>query len=300
MTVPRITSNERRLAIQKQVAVAPPDFTRGERRLNRVPRRSPNAVQGAVTLVTGAAHGIGRAIATAMADAEAVVVAVDQDGPALAALAAELRSRGATCTAFTADVRSEQAIHQVIDAISRSYGRLNVVVNNAGVINVVDFQDLTLPRWRKVFSVNVDGVLNVTLAARGLMKASRPDPEKNGRRGIFINVSSLAADLPRRYQASYSAAKAALNSMSRSAAESFMDEGIVTSVAVPGNVREGMWQHLTREIAQAEGRTEAAVESERYFQPADEFASLICDVAAVPGFSLNGALILPGGEVADI
>lgn len=178
MTVPRITSNERRLAIQKQVAVAPPDFTRGERRLNRVPRRSPNAVQGAVTLVTGAAHGIGRAIATAMADAEAVVVAVDQDGPALAALAAELRSRGATCTAFTADVRSEQAIHQVIDAISRSYGRLNVVVNNAGVIDVVDFQDLTLPRWRKVFSVNVDGVLNVTLAARGLMKASRPDPEK--------------------------------------------------------------------------------------------------------------------------
>lgn len=250
-------------------------------------------LRGAGVLVTGAGHGIGREIVRRLARAGASVAAADIAPGAAAACVNELE--GPPGLAVEVDVAHPgQASHAVEQAVA-AFGRLDVLVNSAGVVHVDRLTELDIETWRRVFRVNVEGTFLMTQAAVATMRAQRVD-DRLRRRGLVLSLSSRAAAFGRPYLAAYGASKAAVNHLAKSSAMAFEAYDISTVVVYPGDVREGMWGDLGRRLADVAGKTVDEVEGERSFQPVGEFAEVVCRAVAVPGMELNGALVLESGD----
>ena len=165
-------------------------------------------VEGKVCLITGGGSGLGRADAIRLAEEGARVVVTDVNREA-GEETAHLASNGAIF--LEQDVADEQSWTRVLDAVERECGKLNVLVNNAGIVVVKDVENTTTEEWRKVQSIMTDGVFFGLKYGIGLIK-------RNGERGSIINVSSTAALLGFPPYFAYSAAKGAVRSMTKSAA----------------------------------------------------------------------------------
>jgi 3(or 17)beta-hydroxysteroid dehydrogenase len=165
-------------------------------------------VEGKVCLVTGGGSGLGRADAIRLAEEGARVVVTDVNREA-GEETAHLASNGAIF--LEQDVADEQGWTTVLDAVERECGKLNVLVNNAGIVVVKDVENTTTDEWRRVQSIMTDGVFFGLKYGIGLIK-------RNGERGSIINVSSTAALLGFPPYFAYSAAKGAVRSMTKSAA----------------------------------------------------------------------------------
>jgi 3(or 17)beta-hydroxysteroid dehydrogenase len=165
-------------------------------------------VEGKVCLITGGGSGLGRADAIRLAEEGARVVVTDVNREA-GEETAHLASNGAIF--LEQDVADEQGWTRVLDAVERECGKLNVLVNNAGIVVVKDVENTTTEEWRKVQSIMTDGVFFGLKYGIGLIK-------RNGERGSIINVSSTAALLGFPPYFAYSAAKGAVRSMTKSAA----------------------------------------------------------------------------------
>lgn len=249
--------------------------------------------QTMVAVVTGAGRGIGAAIAAAFADRGAVVVVADIDEAAAAAQAERLRAVGECedrILAMAVDVASPHRVDELFDTALDRLGRVDVVVNNAGLVHVTPFEELSLCEWQSVFRVNADGTFLMTRRAGVVMRMQSVHPLTRCR-GKIVNVSSMAAEHGRTLLAAYGASKAAVNHVSATAALAFGADEIATTVVYPGNIRDGMWRDLGGRIAAVEGRTVAAVEGERVFQTAESFARVVTDVASESGMGLNGAVV---------
>ncbi len=257
----------------------------------------PPSLNGQVALVTGGAGGIGRAIARALARAGASAVVVDLDQSKAVAVAAEIGADGGRALGLAGDVTSEASVADVFAAVRAHVGRLDVLVNNAGIYYVSKFPDVPLDAWRRVFAVNVEGALLMTQGAAAIMSAQEPHPA-SGRRGTIVNVSSGAADVGRPFMAPYGASKAALNHLSKTSALVLGERGICTTVLYPTNVMEGMWKGLAQELGAAEGIPPETAAAERAatsptgrFQTPDEVAATALYLVATPGMRLNGQLL---------
>jgi NAD(P)-dependent dehydrogenase (short-subunit alcohol dehydrogenase family) len=295
---PTITpADARRLAIAKSTGIERPPGPLD--RPSTLASIGPYRLTESVALVTGGGHGIGRDTAFALANAGATVVVADVDQSAAERVAGEIGSEGGTADAFGTDVSDEERVRKLVEHISGRHGRLDIVVNNAGIIHVDRLLDTPLDTWRRVFRVNADGTFIVSRAAVRVMRCQPPHSSLR-RRGILVNVSSLASEIPRPSHVAYAASKAAINSLSKTCAAAFAADDVATVVVYPGNVREGMWRHLGASLATLEGRSRAEVEEERFFQPSTQVAEIVRDAVGLPGLTLNGALVLYTREIADI
>ena len=140
-------------------------------------------LEGRIGLVTGAGSGIGRAIAALFAAEGAHVYVTDVDGAAAEAVAGEIAKAGASAQAITADVSRGQDVTAMFRAVEKAHGRLDVLVNNAGLNVRSDFRHLSDADWVKIREVNLDGVVRVARDGFALLKASG--------RGSLINVASI-------------------------------------------------------------------------------------------------------------
>jgi ketoreductase RED2 len=185
------------------------------------------SLQGKVALVTGSSSGIGEAVARSLAaDGASVVVNSARSVEAGERVAAELPD----ATYVQADVADEASARGLVDAAVERYGRLDVLVNNAGTTVVIPHHDLeaaTPDVWRRIFDVNVVGTWQVTIAALPHLKASGA--------GSVVNVTSLAGVRQTGSSIPYAASKAALNHMTRLLANVVGPEVRVNAVA-PGLV----------------------------------------------------------------
>src|SRR5437588_3320131 len=195
-----------------------------------------HSMRGQAALVTGASHGIGRAIAVALAAEGANVVGCGRDEPALAALARETEGR---CAAFRCDVTVESEIEAAVhEAVSR-FGGLDVAVNSAGTggtMSMVRNADLRLAE--EIWRTNVLGVL-------GCMKhESRAMRQRGG--GSIMNISSLSGKMPAKAMAAYCGSKAAVNMMTEVAALELAEFGIRVNAIGPGAIETRMteWMNL--------------------------------------------------------
>lgn len=250
---------------------------------------------GHVVVITGAAGAIGRGISTAFGRVGCYVVLVDIDDERLAASAKEISSH----LVCKIDVGSAQAVAQLFDLVDAQFGRVDILVNCAGVIDASPFLDIELERWRQVFSVNVDGPLLLMRQAIARMLTQMPDTTL-GRRGTVVNVSSGASRIGRPLLASYGASKAALNHLSASAAAAFADELIATIVVFPGQVLEGLLGPALQATACIESRSVDDLLVERRSSPGsittpEQAAELILSAVATPGMELNGRLVRSDG-----
>ena len=188
-----------------------------------------------VMLITGASRGIGAATARlAAVEGYALCLNYHRRQDAAQQLLGELRSNGAQAIAVAADVADETQVARLFAAVDAEFGRLDVLVNNAGMLErQMRLEEMDAARLMRVFAVNVTGSF---LCAREAVK--RMSTRYGGRGGAIVNVSSIAAKLgaPNEY-IDYAAAKGAVDSMTLGLAKEVASEGIRVNAVRPGVIR---------------------------------------------------------------
>jgi meso-butanediol dehydrogenase/(S,S)-butanediol dehydrogenase/diacetyl reductase len=206
------------------------------------------SLNGRTGLITGAARGIGAACARRLAGDGARLVLVDVDGAGVEKLAAELGQ-----VAVRADVTKPDDIARMVDEPYRRWGRLDVLFNNAGVIRVQPMLEVTEVEWDRVMDVNLRAVFFVLQAVvrRMLKQDLIPGSEL---RGKLIQTASIAAYRGGNHlMTPYSASKAGVVSLTRSAAQALAGERITSNCVCPGAVETPMWEQIDREWGGLEG-----------------------------------------------
>ena len=194
---------------------------------------------GRVACITGAASGIGRAAAELFAREGAIVVATDVQAEAGRALAEALERAGRTALFLAHDVSDEAAWIGVIAAIRQRFGRLDVLVNNAGIGLSGPVTEMTLADWRRMGAVNLDGTFLGVKHGLPLMR-------EGARGGSVINVSSIAGIKPSANASGYSATKGAVRMFTKSVALECAGakDGIRVNSVHPGIVETAIWDSL--------------------------------------------------------
>jgi meso-butanediol dehydrogenase/(S,S)-butanediol dehydrogenase/diacetyl reductase len=201
-----------------------------------------------IVLITGAARGIGAASARRLAADGARLVLADVNGPAVEKLAAELGGVG-----VEADVTRAADIARMVEEPYRRWGRLDVLFNNAGVIRVQPMLDVSEAEWDRVMSVNLKAVFFVMQAVARRMRTQSPIPGSE-LRGKLIHTASIAAYRGGNHlMTPYSASKAGVISIARSAAQALAPDRITSNCVCPGAVETPMWEQIDAELAALHG-----------------------------------------------
>ena len=185
-----------------------------------------------IALVTGAGAGIGRAIAETFAREGARVVVTDRDAAAAQEIAGFIVKAKGAATARAVDVTNTAQVRALMEAIGKAHGRLDVLVNNAGVGERSDFRHLSDEAWDRVWKTNLDGTVRCAREAFDLLKAS-------GKASV-INLSSVMATKHTRQMAVYSTTKGAVSALTRSLAVEYAPYGIRVNALVPGYVETAL------------------------------------------------------------
>jgi NAD(P)-dependent dehydrogenase (short-subunit alcohol dehydrogenase family) len=243
-------------------------------------------VEGKVALVTGAASGMGAAHARALAREGATVVVTDLDPGGCERLADELRAGGATVTAHHLDVTDSAGWQQVLAQAERSHGRIDVLVNNAGVQVRSIGIDADEREWDLVTSVNQRGVfLGMRSVIPGMVKR---------RRGSIVNVASVAALVGLRGSIPYQGSKAAVLGLTRGAAAAYGPDNVRVNAICPGLVVTGMTESADTAAVET---MKAQIPLRRDGRP-DEVSAAVVFLASDESSYITGvALPVDGGYV---
>ncbi len=178
-----------------------------------------------VVVVTGAAGGLGRALCQRFAQAGARIAVTDLNDSDVADFTKELSATGAECRGYALDVTNDAACHMVMESVVEDFGRLDVLVNNAGITHRSAFEQTQTQVFRKVMEVNFFGSLYCTQAALNSLIASR---------GLIVVVSSVAGLTPLLGRTGYSASKHALHGLFGSLRAELKPKGVGVTIVCPG------------------------------------------------------------------
>lgn len=203
-----------------------------------------------IALVTGAGSGIGRAVVMGLlADGFTVVLAGRRAQP-LEAIVEQAHAAGQTALAVPTDVRDPVSVANLFATIEETYGRLDVIFNNAGInAPAIPVDELDLSHWMEVMAINVTGVFLCSRAAFGLMRRQSPQG------GRIINNGSISAHTPRPFTAPYTASKHAVLGITKALALDGRRYGIACSQIDIGNALTDLSERMTRGVLQANGDT---------------------------------------------
>ena len=209
---------------------------------------APSNASLKVALVTGAGSGIGRAVALALLqDGFSVVLAGRRIEP-LNELVEAARAAGQQALAVSTDVRDPASVDALFAQIEKTYGRLDVSFNNAGVnAPAVTMDELTFEQWKAVIDTNLTGVFLCTRGAFGLMKRQSPQG------GRIINNGSISAHTPRPLSSPYTSSKHAVLGLTKSTALDGREFNIVCSQIDIGNALTELSERMTKGVRQANG-----------------------------------------------
>ena len=189
---------------------------------------SADTLRDRVAIVTGASQGIGRAIAVELAKVGAHVVACSRRLPSLETVAAEVRAQGRQALAFACDVGDAGQVEEAVARTVKTFGRIDLLVNNAGYRIRAPLEDLPRQEWDAMVQTNLTGVFLFSQAAGRVMIRQRA--------GKIVNVSSVAGRTGSRGMACYAATKAAVNVLTKSLGAEWAKHGITVNAVAPGPV----------------------------------------------------------------
>ncbi len=243
-----------------------------------------------VALVTGASRGIGRAIAVELAGAGLTVAVNYASGPSHAEdVVAVITKAGGTAAAFRADVSDRAAVDRLFAEIDRTFGRLDVLVNNAGIGRRFDsFVEIDDETWHRTIAVNLDGAFYCMRAAVPRLRAAGG--------GRIVNISSGAARTGGAIGAHYAASKAGMLALTAKAARELARDGITVNAVLPSVIETDMMGELVPD-ASARDRLRASFPIGR-FGRSEEVATVVRFLAVeAPSYLTGESISLRGGRL---
>lgn len=195
-----------------------------------------------VALVTGSGAGIGRAIALRLASDGFDVIVNDISEASIKNVSNEIEQLGQRSLAIAADVSNRGQVFSMVDQTVDYFGRLDVMVANAGIVQVKPLMEITEEDMERIFRINVFGVLNCTQAA-----AKQMIKQKNGK---IINASSTSGKRGVELLAHYCATKFSVIGLTQASAKELAPHGITVNAYCPGIVGTGMWEEIDRQMSE--------------------------------------------------
>lgn len=214
-------------------------------------------LQDKVAIITGAASGMGRAMALGYGAEGAHVIVADLNEEGAAAVVDEIEAAGGSAQSAHLDVADPASSKAVVDQAVAQHGRLDVLVNNAGVGLIKPVWDTTPQEWDQIFSINVNGVFFASQAAL--------EPMREQRSGKIVNLASIAGRRGEALVAAYCASKAAVISITQSVALAAAPHGVNVNAMAPGVVDTPYWKEVDRQFGALLGK-----EPGRHFQDVAE------------------------------
>jgi NAD(P)-dependent dehydrogenase (short-subunit alcohol dehydrogenase family) len=242
----------------------------------------PGQLAGKVAIVTGASNGIGRGIAEVFAAEGARTVLVARRAALLDEVAAGIRAKGGEALTVPTDVTQEAQVAALFATVTRTCGRLDVLVNNAGVPTHINTEDISLKYWQEVIDINLTAQFLCCREAIRVMKAQTPQG------GRIINMGSISAKVPRPDSLPYTATKFAIQGMTHQLAQDGRKHGIVASILHPGATLSSFSTRRGR-VTSGPGAT-----PDDYVMAAEDVAKVAVLMCALPPeVNLYEATILP-------
>jgi NAD(P)-dependent dehydrogenase (short-subunit alcohol dehydrogenase family) len=239
-------------------------------------------LQGKVAIVTGASNGIGRGIAEVFAAEGAKTVLVARRAELLDEVAAGIKAKGGEALSIPADLTKEDAIVALFKKTVQTFGRLDVLVNNAGIATHKNTEDITLDYWNDALAINITAPFLCAREAIRIMKDQKPQG------GRIINVGSVSAKTPRADSLPYTATKFGLQGMTHQLTMDGRKHNIVASIIHPGSTLSSFSTRRGRMTSGA-GKT-----PDDYVMAAEDVAKVVVLMCALPGeVNLYEATILP-------
>jgi NAD(P)-dependent dehydrogenase (short-subunit alcohol dehydrogenase family) len=245
-----------------------------------------------VAIVTGAAQGIGAATARAFAEEGAKVVVSDINEVGGTALVKDIAAAGGTALFSRADVSDPEDAKRLVQFALAHFGRIDVLVNNAGIVHAAEFVDLAVEDFDRVLRVNLRGAFLCGQAAARQMLAQNANA--SGSRGVIINMSSVNAVLAIANQVPYTVSKGALNQLTKVMSISLAPKGIRVMGIGPGSIATELLKNavLTNEAART--RILSRTPLGRLGEP-EEVAKIAVFLASDDASYLTGTTVYPDG-----
>src|SRR3984885_928936 len=244
-------------------------------------------LSGKVIAVTGASSGIGEATAIACAQAGAAVALAARRSERIETLAQRISDEGGTAISLTTDVGDEEQARAFVERTHSELGRLDVLVNNAGVMLLGPIENAPTEEWRRMIHANVLGVLYCTHAALPLMR------EQGG--GHIVNVSSVAGRVARAGSGVYNLTKFGVGAFSESLRQEGVPIGVRVTLIEPGAVATELAGHNRPEVLEQISQRFAGVTP----LDADDIAgAVLYAIGQPPNVSINEVLVRPSGQGA--
>ncbi len=254
---------------------------------------------GKTAIVTGASRGIGRAIAIKLAGEGAHVVLCARDGNLMEHAVKEIERSSGRAAAFAVDLRQPNAAQQTTDFALKTFGQLDIIVNNAGATKRGDFLQLTDEDWADGFALKFFGAMRLTRAAWPHLKAQK---------GSVLNISGIGGRMPGALFTIGGSVNAALLSFTKAMADVGIRDGVQVNAVNPGSVRTERYTRMLEataadqgiDVATAERKLIEGARTTRVGEP-DDIAGLVAFIVSPEGRFLQGSLIdMDGGATKVI
>jgi NAD(P)-dependent dehydrogenase (short-subunit alcohol dehydrogenase family) len=215
-------------------------------------------LSGKVAVVTGAGQGIGKVTALKLTEAGATVVTADINEKTACATAEQILSAGGNAKSYRIDLSDVKAIRKMALDIAQEFGAIDILVNNAGVAQTKTFLEITEQEWDRLIDINQKGLFFCMQAVAEQMIRRVPDEVKRAGRsetcyGKIVNLSSISGRRGRDVQPHYAATKAAIISLTQSAALAFACYNINVNAIAPSVVLTPMWEQVERDRSRLVG-----------------------------------------------
>jgi acetoin reductase-like protein len=204
--------------------------------------------EGKVAIITGAASGMGRAMALGFAAEGATVIVADLNEEGAQRVVAEIESSGGKGVAKRLDVSNPAESKALVDDVVAQFGRLDILVNNAGIGLIKEVWNTTPDEWDRIFAVNVKGLFFMAQAAA--------EPMRKQRSGTIINLASIAGRRGEALVSAYCASKAAVININQSLALALAPYGVNVNAMAPGVVDTPYWKEVDKQFGAITGKAE--------------------------------------------
>ena len=241
-------------------------------------------LQGQVAIVTGASQGLGKSVAIALGQNGAHVLCIARNAEKLSSTVGEIEAVGGKAEAVACDVTDRQAAKGAIEGAKENHGRLDILINNAGITRDKLMRGMSDEEWDDVIATNLTSCFVCSRAAAGIMRRAKY--------GRIINMSSISGLIGNPGQANYSASKAGMIGLTRTLSKELISRGVTVNAVAPGFISSDMTAEMGEVVLQ---EAKNRIPAKRLGEPEEVAAAVLFLASKDAGYISGQTLVIDGG-----